>query len=83
VDVIVTATPNETAWTLTDLLGRDMGSVREVGAGIFKIQPEGHAIETMAALVSKSYASLDGALAAIEGHIRGVCRRAPEVRQGP
>jgi hypothetical protein len=78
VDVTVTATPDKTAWTLTDLLGRDMGSVREAGPGIFKIQPEGHAIETMAALVSKSYASLDDALAAIEEHTRGVCRRAPK-----
>jgi hypothetical protein len=83
VDVTVTATPDNTAWTLTDLLGRDMGCVREVGAGIFKIQPEGRAVETMAALVSKSYASLDEALAAIEEHTRGVCRRAPEVTQGP
>jgi len=78
VDITVTATADEKAWTLTDLLGRDMGCVREVGASIFKIQPEGHAVETMAALVSKSYASLDEALAAIEEHTRGVCRRAPK-----
>src|SRR4051812_46908800 len=53
-----------------------MGYVREIDAGIFKIQPEGHAVQTMALLISKSYSSLDEALAAIEEHTRGVCRHA-------
>jgi len=44
--------------------------------GTFVIQPAGHAAETMAALTSKSFKSLDAALAAVEEHTRGVCRHA-------
>ena len=72
-DVIVTAAGND-AWTMTDLLGRDMGIVKQNG-DIFTIRPSGNAVKTMAALTSKSYKSLDVALAAIEEHTRGVCRR--------
>jgi hypothetical protein len=72
-DVMVTAAGND-AWTMTDLLGREMGSVKQKG-DIFTIRPSGNAVKTMAALTSKSYKSLDAALAAIEEHTRGVCRR--------
>lgn len=72
-DVTVKATSID-AWSLTDLLGRDMGCVKKAGA-VFKIQPAGHAVETMADLALRSYPSLDLALAAIEEHTRGVCRR--------
>jgi hypothetical protein len=77
VDVIVTEIPNEKSWGLTDLLGRDMGFVTEAKAGTFLIHPAGNAVETFAVIVSKQYASLDSALAAIEEHTRGVCRRSP------
>ncbi len=76
-DVTVTPTPAEKAWTLTDLLGRDMGCVEKTEFNTFMIRPAGHAIETLAGLVSQSYASLDAALAAIEEHTRSACRRAP------
>jgi hypothetical protein len=76
VDVIVTQMPDN-SWGLTDLLGRDMGRVTEISAGAFMIQPAGNAIETLAAITAPTYASLDDALAAIEEHTRGVCRRAP------
>ena len=75
-DVIVTQMPDN-SWGLTDLLGRDMGRVTEISAGAFMIQPAGNAIETLAAIISPKYASLDDALAAIEQHTRGVCRRGP------
>jgi hypothetical protein len=75
-DVIVNQMPDN-SWGLTDLLGRDMGRVTEISAGVFMIQPAGNAIETLAAITSPAYASLDEALAAIEVHTRGVCRRAP------
>ena len=74
-DVIVTEIPNEKSWGLTDLLGRDMGRVTEAKAGTFVIHPAGNAVETFAVIVSMQYASLDSALAAIEEHTRGVCRR--------
>ena len=76
-DVIVTQMPDNNSWALADLLGRDMGRVTEISAGAFMIQPAGNAIETLAAITSPTYASLDDALAAIEEHTRGVCRRAP------
>ena len=75
-DVLVTAMADDT-WTLTDLLGREMGCVRKTDLGTFIIEPAGQAVETMAAIVARSYPSVDGALAAIEEHTRGVCRRAP------
>jgi len=37
----------------------------------------GHALETMAGIEQGPHASLDAALAEIEGHTRGVCRRNP------
>jgi hypothetical protein len=39
------------------------------------IFPAGNAMQSFALISSKPYASLDIALAAIEGQIRGVCRR--------
>jgi hypothetical protein len=41
------------------------------------IYPEGHASETMAGIQQGPHASLDAALAEIERHTRGVCRRNP------
>jgi hypothetical protein len=54
-----------------------MGRITEAKAGTFMIHPAGNAVETFAVIVSKQYASLDSALAAIEEHTRGVCRRSP------
>jgi hypothetical protein len=76
VDVNVTEIPDENSWRLADLLGRDMGRVTLTKPGTFMIHPAGNATQTFAAIASKSYASLDIALAAIEVHTRGVCRRA-------
>ena len=76
-DVNVNAMSDGKSWSLTDLLGRDMGRVAQTQPGVFRIQPEGKAIATFAAIVSRSYRSLDDALAAIEEHTRGVCRRGP------
>ena len=75
-DVIVTADLDGKVWMMTDLLGRDMGHVRESKLGRFVIEPAGQAVKTMMALKSESYPSLDAALAAIEVHTRGVCRLA-------
>ena len=74
-DITVTASAKKGEWALTDLLGREMGRVAETEPGIFRIRPQGQAVAIMAALTSKNYASLDVALAAIEEHTRGVCRR--------
>jgi len=76
-DVIVTPTDDGRAWNLTDLLGRPMGRITEASAQQFTIHPEGHAVETMAGIEQGPFASLDAALAAIEKHTRGVCRRSP------
>jgi hypothetical protein len=75
-DVVVTPIPDENSWGLTDLLGRDMGHITESKPGAFLLRPAGNAVETFAAIMSKEYVSLDSALAAIEEHTRGVCRRA-------
>ena len=76
-DVIVTPTGNSKAWSLTDLLGRPMGQIAETSAMQFTIHPDGHALETMIGTQHGPFASLDDALAAIEKHTRGVCRRNP------
>ncbi len=76
-DVIVTPSDDGRAWNLADLLGRPMGSIAETSAKEFVIEPDGQAMETMASIRRGPYASLDAALAAIEKHTRGVCRRNP------
>jgi hypothetical protein len=76
-DVIVTPSDDRKAWNLADLLGRSMGSVVETSAADFMIEPDGQALETMAGIERGPYASLDEALAEIEKHTRGVCRRNP------
>lgn len=77
-DLVVSAQPDQASWSLSDLLGRSMGVVREESPGEFTIVPEGQARETMQAMVHGPYRSLDDALAAIERHTRGVCRRAAD-----
>jgi hypothetical protein len=75
-DVIVTpADEHGEEWNLTDLLGRSMGRVEKVAQG-FLVQAAGNATETMAKMHRGPYRSLDDALAAIETHTRGTCRRA-------
>jgi hypothetical protein len=76
-DVIVTPIVDGKAWSLTDLLGRPMGRITEAFAKQFTIHPDGYARETMAGIEHGSFASLDAALAAIEKHTHGVCRRNP------
>ena len=67
------ADPNE--WLLTDLLGRSMGVVRRSDGGTFLVEPGGNAKLTMTGMRCGPFHSLDDALAAIETHTRGVCRR--------
>jgi hypothetical protein len=76
VDVVVAEIADENSWSLTDLLGRDMGRIILTRPGRFMIRPSGNAMQSLAAVASKPYASLDIALAAIEEHTRGMCRRA-------
>jgi hypothetical protein len=76
-DVIVTSAEGGTVWQLTDLLGRSMGRITASAPRQFMIYPEGHASETMAGIRQGPHASLDAALAEIERHTRGVCRRNP------
>jgi hypothetical protein len=72
-DVIVT--PAEGTWNLADLLGRSMGRIAKTSREQFVIHPEGNALETMSGLNRGPHASLDAALAEIEKHTRGACRR--------
>jgi hypothetical protein len=75
VDLIVVPAEGGTVWHLTDLLGRSMGNIREDASRQFMIYPEGRAFETMADIQRGPHVSLDAALAEIERHTRGVCRR--------
>jgi len=77
VDLSVKPIADGTAWELADLLGRSMGNIRQTAANEFTIHPEGHALMTMAGIRLGPHASLDAALAEIEKHTRGVCRRDP------
>jgi hypothetical protein len=54
-----------------------MGSVAETSAADFMVKLDGHALETVAGIERGPNASLDAALAEIEKHTRGVCRRNP------
>ena len=80
-DVIVTRVEQGTVWHLTDLLGRSMGCIVQSGVHQFTIYPEGHAVETMTGMQHGPHVSLDAALAEIERHTRGVCRRPPSEDQ--
>lgn len=64
-------------WLLTDLLGRPMGMIRTTDSGHAHIEPDGKATATMTGMRCGPFASLDEALAMIETHTRGVCRREP------
>jgi hypothetical protein len=74
-DVIVDAGPREGTWILVDLLGREMGVIVEDAQQAFFVRPAGNAIATMETMRPGPFHSLDQALAAIETHTRGVCRR--------
>lgn len=77
-DVIVEMVAKEPpTWSLVDLLGRKMGVVVENKPAQFTIQPAGMAVGTMEGLRGGPFSSLDLALAEIERHTRGVCRRNP------
>jgi hypothetical protein len=64
-------------WMMTDLLGRTMGMIRTTDSGHVHIEPDGKATATMTGMRCGPFASLDEALAMIETHTRGVCRREP------
>lgn len=72
---MVTAVDERDEWRLTDLLGRSMGLIKETEAGRFLVEPAGNAQTTMTGMACGPFNSLDDALAAIETHTRGVCRR--------
>jgi len=74
-DIDVTQKPDGVAWSLTDLLGRDMGHIEDRAEGEFMIHPAGHALHTMEAMRRGPFKSLDDALAEIERFTRGTCRR--------
>ncbi|GEP06338.1 hypothetical protein [Methylobacterium oxalidis] len=76
-DLSVNPTANEMEWELIDLLGRSMGCIRQTAPNAFTIHPEGHALTTMVGIRLGPHAALDAALAEIERHTRGVCRRNP------
>jgi hypothetical protein len=76
-DIIVSPTEDGRAWELADLLGRSMGRIAEASSKRFVIHPDGFALETMSGMKHGPHASLDAALAEIEKHTRGVCRRNP------
>jgi hypothetical protein len=54
-----------------------MGRIAEASPARFVIHPDGHALETMDGMNNGPHVSLDAALAEIEKHTRGVCRRKP------
>lgn len=63
-----------TAWSLIDLLGRDVGTIAESAPGEFRIEPGERVADTMKAMKLGPYATLDEALSAIETFTRSTCR---------
>ena len=76
-DLSVKPIADGAAWELADLLGRSMGNIRQTAVNEFTIHPEGHALTTMAGISLGPARLVDAALAEIEKHTRGVCRRDP------
>lgn len=72
---MVTSVAERNEWVLTDLLGRSMGLIRVTENGSLLIEPDGNARATMTGMRCGPFNALDDALAAIETHTRGVCRR--------
>jgi hypothetical protein len=52
-----------------------MGHILESPKDHFTIEPAGGSVETMGQMKLGPFSSLDAALAEIEKHTRGVCRR--------
>lgn len=77
-DLIATPADGAKTWELADLLGRSVGAVEERGPADFMIRPAGPTLSAMPQNTRGPYPSLDAALAEIEKHTRGVCRRSPE-----
>lgn len=68
-----------TAWSLVDLLGRDVGTVEEKAPHEFRIEPGARVADNMKSMKLGPHATLDEALAAIETFTRSTCRMvAPE-----
>ena len=77
-DVIVTAAaPN--IWNLTDLLGRNMGTITGTPTG-FQVYPASLGIEALDAVTSRPHPSLDEDLAEIERVTRGLAGAQVEAR---
>jgi hypothetical protein len=68
-DVIVAPVEGGTAWRLTGLLGRSMGSITERASHQFTICPGGHALN-LARIQQGPHALLDAVLAEIENDTR-------------
>jgi hypothetical protein len=80
--VIVSPTHAGATWKLTDLLDRSMGHITAGLEDLFIIHPCGQAVETMSGMNLGPHPSLDAALAEIEKHNRGVCRRIAGADEG-
>lgn len=76
-DVMVKPVSGRKEWLLTDLLGRSIGMIRATDSGHVRVEPDGKATATMSGMRCGPFASLDEALAMIETHTRGACRREP------
>ena len=79
-DLIVARAAESDGWSLTDLLGRSMGSVTEEPGQAFTIRPAGHALETMKGIRLGPHASLDEALAEIERYLFAADIRKKELK---
>ena len=75
--MIVAPVEGGTAWRLTGLLGRSMGSITERASHQFTICPEGHALKTMARIQQGPHALLDAVLAEIENDTRAFAGAIP------
>jgi hypothetical protein len=80
VDIVVTPSCEETAYRLTDRLGRSAGEIEKHPRSGFTIRPKsGGALDEMTAL---TVPTLDEAMSAIEKHTKGACQLADPKKQG-
>jgi hypothetical protein len=77
-DIVVTPTALGD-WSLIDLLGRQVGTVRETAPGEYRIIPGERVADSMRAMKQGPFATLDKALSEIETFTRSTCRLAPKL----
>jgi hypothetical protein len=73
VDVVVAPAEGKSGtWTLSDRLGRPLGTITEVSEALFVIEVDRNA--GLVKMATANFPSLDSAMSAIATHMKGECQ---------